>query len=74
MYDLLDRFIANKAVCFYPIKGLMSDFLQAVNHFILRADSSKKVPDLQKNKKYMDYFLSDDDWELLEVIHEVLQV
>ena len=49
-------------------------FFQAVNHFILRADSSRKVPDLQKDKKYMDYWLSGGDWDLLELIHEVLQV
>lgn len=46
---------------------------QAVNKFCRVADDCSKVPAL-KNKNYSDYIFQKKEWELLELICEVLQV
>ncbi|KIK78713.1 hypothetical protein PAXRUDRAFT_163234 [Paxillus rubicundulus Ve08.2h10] len=58
MYDLIDHLITNCA---------------AVDKFCLVADSSSKVPKLKK-KKYADYTVSPEEWEMLGLIREVLRV
>ncbi|KAF8833160.1 hypothetical protein BDN67DRAFT_917507, partial [Paxillus ammoniavirescens] len=45
---------------------------QAVDKFCLVADSSSKVPKLKK-KKYADYTVSPEEWEMLGLIREVLR-
>ncbi|GLB42145.1 putative hAT family C-terminal dimerisation region [Lyophyllum shimeji] len=57
MFDLIDRVITNRA---------------AINKFCAVADDSNKVPNL-KNKKYADYKISPEEWDMLELIREVLQ-
>ncbi len=44
---------------------------QAVMKFCLVADASKKVPKL-RNKEYSDYMVTESEWQLLELIYEVL--
>src|SRR6266702_846372 len=46
---------------------------QAVDKFCLLADTSPKVPNLQK-KKYGNFSIAPAEWELLGLVHEVLQV
>lgn len=46
---------------------------QAVDKFVLVADCSKHVLKL-KNKKYSDYTLTEDEWTLLELMKNVLEV
>ena len=45
----------------------------AVNKFCLLADASPKVPNL-KTKKYSDFLIAPGEWQLLELVHEVLHV
>ncbi|RDB19397.1 hypothetical protein Hypma_013487 [Hypsizygus marmoreus] len=56
MYDLID--------CALTVK-------QAINKFILLADSSPEVPTLN-GKRYDDYKMSSDEWDMLELVREVL--
>ncbi|KAH7920372.1 hypothetical protein BV22DRAFT_1021370, partial [Leucogyrophana mollusca] len=58
MADLIEHLITNRL---------------AVDKFCLLADSSSKVPKL-KNKKYADYKVSPEEWEMLNLIQEVLKV
>ena len=46
---------------------------QAINKFCVVADASGKVPKL-KNKFYEDYRIGNQEWVLLELICEVLEV
>jgi hypothetical protein len=48
-------------------------FNQACNKFTLLADHSDKVPNL-KGKKYSDFLLTDAEWDILELMKEVLEV
>ena len=50
-----------------------NNFFKAVDKFCLLADASSKVPKL-KRKKYSDFKISLDEWEMLSLIHEVLKV
>ncbi|KIK78943.1 hypothetical protein PAXRUDRAFT_16598 [Paxillus rubicundulus Ve08.2h10] len=57
MYDLIEHLVTNQA---------------AVDKFCLIADASSKVPNLKK-KKYSDYTISPNEWEMLDLIQEVLK-
>ncbi|KAF8219071.1 hypothetical protein L208DRAFT_996808, partial [Tricholoma matsutake] len=46
---------------------------RAIDKFCLLADVSPKVPNLKK-KKYGDFSIAPAEWELLELVHNVLQV
>ena len=37
------------------------------------ADDTSKVPKL-KGKKYADYAISEEEWKMVELVHEVLKV
>ncbi|THG95518.1 hypothetical protein EW026_g6148 [Hermanssonia centrifuga] len=52
------------------IKRILDNKL-AVMKFCLVADASKKVPKL-RNKEYSDYMVTESEWQLLELIYEVL--
>jgi len=80
MYDLIDRALVNRAVClsihYWADRDIRSDthtFTQAFDKFCRLADSSPHVP-LLKKKKYGDYLMTSAEWDLLELIKEVLQV
>jgi hypothetical protein len=47
--------------------------IQACDKFTLLADHSDKVPDL-KGKKYHNFQLTDEDWKVLQLMKEVLEV
>ena len=75
LYKFLDRILSLQKVLWssnHP--GLLTTILQGVDHFILLADASEKVPNLSKDWSYADYQLSKKDWDRLEVTHEVLWV
>jgi hypothetical protein len=57
------------------IKGLfhIHKMFQAVDLFTALADKSTKVPKLIC-KQYADFSISEDEWEMLQLIQEVLQV
>ncbi|KAI0808987.1 hypothetical protein BC629DRAFT_1437238 [Irpex lacteus] len=57
MYDLLERAITLR-------KG--------INKFCRNADDSPQVPQL-KNKEYSDYRITNQEWDLLSVLKEVLE-
>lgn len=44
-----------------------------MDQFVLLADESNSVPDLQ-GKSYADFHLLKKDWQKVELMHEVLQV
>lgn len=73
MFDLIERFIENKAVSYYFCLISMLMLVQAVDKFVLVADVSRQVPKL-KNKKYADYRLTEDEWALLQLMKDVLEV
>lgn len=74
MYDLIDCLLTNKTVSFNIWLFQVLMFLsKAVDKFCLVADSSTKVPKLKK-KKYYDFKISLDEWEILSLTHEVLKV
>ncbi|KIM75155.1 hypothetical protein PILCRDRAFT_13838 [Piloderma croceum F 1598] len=56
MYDLINHMLTNHA---------------AVDKFCLLADASPKVPNLKK-KKYSDFAIAHGEWQLLQLVHEVL--
>ena len=74
MYDLINRVLVNRAVCILmsPVTPKLMH-AQAVDKFCLLADASTRVPNLQK-KKYYDFSIVSAEWELLHLVHEVLQV
>ena len=37
------------------------------------ADNTSKVPKL-KGKKYTDYAIGEEEWKMIELVHEVLKV
>ncbi|KIK05961.1 hypothetical protein K443DRAFT_90372, partial [Laccaria amethystina LaAM-08-1] len=43
----------------------------AINQFVLLTDDSESVPDLQ-GKSYSDFRLSKQDWQNIELVHEIL--
>uniref|UniRef100_A0A8H7XSR6 Uncharacterized protein n=1 Tax=Psilocybe cubensis TaxID=181762 RepID=A0A8H7XSR6_PSICU len=45
---------------------------KAVNKFVLVADMSNHIPKL-KNKKYADFYLTEHEWDLLQLMKEVLE-
>ena len=80
MHDLIERVLATKPVCprislrhtlaYYSIR-LTS---KAVTKFCRLADDSDAVPALTGGKSYADYTLQRAEWELLELMCEVLKV
>jgi len=36
--------------------------------------TGEEVPKLRGSRKYADYAISDEEWKILELIHEVLKV
>ena len=78
MCDLIERFIQNKHVShlfgFNYVQFDYIHFIQAVNKFCLVADNTSKVPKLRGSRKYADYAISEEEWKMLELIHEVLKV
>lgn len=78
MCDLIERLIQNKLVSYLlKFSYVWLDFIcfvQAVNKFCLVADNTSKVPKLRGNRKYADYAISEEEWQMLELIHEVLKV
>lgn len=75
MYNLINRSLDVKQVCrLLSCSATRLILLQAIINFLLLADASSQVPPLTKGFKYADYALSEEEWELLELLHEVLQV
>jgi len=58
---------------FLDLKCWQHDLNQGINCFVQLADDSEEVPNLQK-KLYSDFKLTQDDWERLALMHEVLCV
>lgn len=56
---------------FFVFDDILIHHLEAVKKFCVFAD--EKLPKL-KNKKYIDYKLEPDEWQVLELIKEVLAV
>ncbi|KIM53831.1 hypothetical protein SCLCIDRAFT_138128, partial [Scleroderma citrinum Foug A] len=48
-------------------------WIHTLNKFCLVADNTSKVPKLRGNRKYLDYAISEEEWQMLELIHEVLK-
>jgi len=74
MYACLDRALALQEVpTFTQPKNELLICIQAVSCFTALADESKHVPKLRK-KKYIDFRLSNREWEQLKLLHEVMEV
>ena len=75
MHDLIKRLLATKAVCHLFLSSMQLLICpQAVNKFCQLADESPKVPDLTRGRKYADYKLEKEEWKLLKLMGEVLEV
>lgn len=77
LFNFLDRFRVLKKVCCSRQFSLSSSpytfKIQAVSRFVQLADDSDEVPAL-KNKKYSDFKLTAQEWDMIDRMHEVLQV
>ena len=63
-----------KLVCSYTAcQLLVLIHAQAITRFVQLADDSDDVPALH-NKKYSQFHLSKDEWEQLNLLHEVMKV
>ena len=52
----------------------LADTIQACNKFTLLADDEDTVPSLSGSKTYGMFRLSNDEWELLEIVSDCLAV
>lgn len=78
MFDLIERVIENREVCEVPDvfcdahRELLVKY-QAINKFCALSDDSLKVLNLKK-KKYADFKILPEEWKLLALIMEVLDM
>jgi hypothetical protein len=76
MADLIERAIYGKvvrAVSFSNLSLWADELIKPLNNVTSLADDDPAVPKL-KNKKYEDYKLRKEEWDLLEIVLEVLMV
>ena len=75
MYAMMGCLLELQPICCLPaeLEMTLTQLKQAVDLFLAMADWSPKVPKL-KNKKYVDFMLSPEEWKQLHLIHEVLKV
>ena len=81
MHDLLDRAVVVEKVnisralisAFQSRLRVLTIIFQALNRFTLLADTSEDVPRLTK-RKYSDFNLSTEEWDLLKLVKDVLKV
>ena len=74
MFACLERALKLRPVCSYIVcQYIVLIHAQAIARFTQLADDSDEVPALHK-KKYIQFRLSKDEWELLKLLHEVIKV
>jgi hypothetical protein len=78
-YQVLDRFRdLRKVIWIFSSRCLchrLISSLQAVIYFVNNADDSNEVPKVDGDSKpYSDFKLSNDEWDLVDIMHEVLYV
>jgi hypothetical protein len=65
--------LQSKVYFFHERACLDYQYHQGVNQFIQLADESDEVPDL-KGKSYTAFKLSPQEWTMMELMRDVLQV
>jgi hypothetical protein len=74
MFACLEWALKLRPVCSYIVcQYIVLIHAQAIARFMQLADDSDEVPALHK-KKYIQFRLSKDEWELLKLLHEVIKV